>query len=280
MTQPIPKEFEDYKLHDVEIRYGIVQVSCHCLNCVHRTIVFFHCSALRRFNLSAQRSEVTSSKHLTGIHHYQLQWSLETSRIRTVYSRLSRWGMSFLCSTSTLMLSWFTSIGDVSIPRVRRKCSISDQSSPGLHGTRVLHDEKLWQSVRYVFAWYAHLCPVQSWSHVVRMSWQLFVIYQNVRRSQSIDDGETIGPADGSAWARENVAQLETRITTGCGTVRQSKRCSFRTPEDSIKRLRCHSSKMSERRPWNTSIPCFKWTIFNDQCSIKVFLKWSTSYPW
>ncbi len=26
MIQPIPKEFEDYKLYDVEIRYGIVQV--------------------------------------------------------------------------------------------------------------------------------------------------------------------------------------------------------------------------------------------------------------
>jgi len=26
ITQPIPKEFEDYKLYDVEIRYGIVQV--------------------------------------------------------------------------------------------------------------------------------------------------------------------------------------------------------------------------------------------------------------
>jgi SCY1-like protein 2 len=27
ISQPIPKEFEDYKLYDVEIRYGIVQVS-------------------------------------------------------------------------------------------------------------------------------------------------------------------------------------------------------------------------------------------------------------
>ena len=26
IAQPIPKEFDDYKLHDVEIRYGIVQV--------------------------------------------------------------------------------------------------------------------------------------------------------------------------------------------------------------------------------------------------------------
>jgi SCY1-like protein 2 len=26
ITQPILKEFEDYKLYDVEIRYGIVQV--------------------------------------------------------------------------------------------------------------------------------------------------------------------------------------------------------------------------------------------------------------
>lgn len=26
MTQPIPKEFEDYKVSDVEIRYGIIQV--------------------------------------------------------------------------------------------------------------------------------------------------------------------------------------------------------------------------------------------------------------
>ena len=26
IAQPLPKEFEDYKLYDVEIRYGIVQV--------------------------------------------------------------------------------------------------------------------------------------------------------------------------------------------------------------------------------------------------------------
>lgn len=26
MNQPIPKEIEDFKLHDIEIRYGIVQV--------------------------------------------------------------------------------------------------------------------------------------------------------------------------------------------------------------------------------------------------------------
>lgn len=41
MTQPIPKEFEDFKLHDVEIRYGIVQL-CDGLLFLHNEVKLFH----------------------------------------------------------------------------------------------------------------------------------------------------------------------------------------------------------------------------------------------
>ncbi|CAF2579551.1 unnamed protein product [Rotaria sp. Silwood2] len=41
MTQPIPKEFEDYKLHDVEIRYGIVQL-CEGLKFLHNEVKLLH----------------------------------------------------------------------------------------------------------------------------------------------------------------------------------------------------------------------------------------------
>lgn len=41
MTQPIPKEFEDYKLHDVEIRYGIVQL-CDGLAFLHNEVKLLH----------------------------------------------------------------------------------------------------------------------------------------------------------------------------------------------------------------------------------------------
>ncbi|CAF3724612.1 unnamed protein product [Adineta steineri] len=41
ITQPIPKEFEDYKLYDVEIRYGIVQV-CEGLAFLHNEVKLLH----------------------------------------------------------------------------------------------------------------------------------------------------------------------------------------------------------------------------------------------
>ncbi|CAF1947799.1 unnamed protein product [Rotaria magnacalcarata] len=41
MTQPIPKEFEDYKLHDIEIRYGIVQL-CEGLLFLHNEVKLLH----------------------------------------------------------------------------------------------------------------------------------------------------------------------------------------------------------------------------------------------
>ncbi|CAF0785506.1 unnamed protein product [Rotaria sordida] len=41
MTQPIPKEFEDYKLYDVEIRYGIVQL-CEGLKFLHNEVKLLH----------------------------------------------------------------------------------------------------------------------------------------------------------------------------------------------------------------------------------------------
>ncbi len=41
MTQPVPKEFEDYKLYDVEIRYGIVQL-CDGLTFLHNEVKLLH----------------------------------------------------------------------------------------------------------------------------------------------------------------------------------------------------------------------------------------------
>lgn len=41
MTQPIPKEFEDYKLFDVEIRYGVVQL-CEGLAFLHNEVKLLH----------------------------------------------------------------------------------------------------------------------------------------------------------------------------------------------------------------------------------------------
>ncbi|UJR28491.1 hypothetical protein I4U23_009729 [Adineta vaga] len=41
MAQPIPKEFEDYKLFDVEMRYGIVQL-CEGLAFLHNEVKLFH----------------------------------------------------------------------------------------------------------------------------------------------------------------------------------------------------------------------------------------------
>ncbi|CAF1193530.1 unnamed protein product [Rotaria sordida] len=41
VTQPIPKEFEDYKLYDVEIRYGIIQL-CDGLAFLHNEVKLFH----------------------------------------------------------------------------------------------------------------------------------------------------------------------------------------------------------------------------------------------
>ncbi|CAF3421653.1 unnamed protein product [Rotaria sp. Silwood1] len=41
VTLPIPKEFEDYKLYDVEIRYGIIQL-CDGLAFLHNEVKLFH----------------------------------------------------------------------------------------------------------------------------------------------------------------------------------------------------------------------------------------------
>jgi SCY1-like protein 2 len=41
MTQPIPKEFEDFKLYDAEIRYGIIQL-CDGLTFLHNEVKLLH----------------------------------------------------------------------------------------------------------------------------------------------------------------------------------------------------------------------------------------------
>ncbi|CAF1526039.1 unnamed protein product [Adineta ricciae] len=41
IAQPIPREFDDYKLYDVEIRYGIVQL-CEGLTFLHNEVKLFH----------------------------------------------------------------------------------------------------------------------------------------------------------------------------------------------------------------------------------------------
>ncbi|CAF1565264.1 unnamed protein product, partial [Adineta steineri] len=41
ISQPMLKEFEDYKLFDVEIRYGIVQL-CEGLTFLHNEVKLFH----------------------------------------------------------------------------------------------------------------------------------------------------------------------------------------------------------------------------------------------
>ena len=41
MTQPIPKEFEDFKLYDAENRYGIIQL-CDGLTFLHNEVKLLH----------------------------------------------------------------------------------------------------------------------------------------------------------------------------------------------------------------------------------------------
>jgi hypothetical protein len=41
ISLPIPKEFEDYKLYDVEIRYGIIQVCIYNISTSDQTSSYF-----------------------------------------------------------------------------------------------------------------------------------------------------------------------------------------------------------------------------------------------
>lgn len=204
ITQPIPKEFEDYKLYDVEIRYGIVQVRlgvswkrtfvfpslpqlCDGLSFLHNEVKLFH------RNLSPESIIINSNG----------AWKLAGFELCI---QASPDGVSELIRfKSTEILLFYADI--LCISRIRWQCSSGHQSTPGVYGSGIPSHEILWYSIRYVLPGDDYLRAVQSWKDVLWLPWELFGLSENVRGVENDKHHEIIEFTGGSEGACEDAIE-------------------------------------------------------------------------
>ena len=212
ITPPALREFEAYKLHDVEIRYGIVQVwlialsspsiplffspiqLCEGLTFLHNEVRLLH----RNITPESIIINTTGAWKLVGF-----ELSVQGSADGVSLARCVR----VLSVNRRYYRTLWICLVDLSISRLRSQPPIGYQSTTQLHGTWVLHEKVLRYAVRYVLAGNADLCHIQSWPHVIPVSRQLLPPDEDRGRSSSADEWHIVRLTWWSAGTREDVAQ-------------------------------------------------------------------------